>query len=489
MKKLDCTSPSWMIDTFLAHKCKSQVVGMPISHNLLNDRLDNTSSNSFASFSDSKPHSLFTSHRDNKFNHHLNTVTGHHHLGLLILVIHNGSYFASNISGPHVELRPVTGKEGRVPATLFLLQDIHNCRKLGVRGNGSWLRQNHPSLNISLLNTPKQQPHIVPSQSLVQNLLKHLHPSHSGVPSFLQTNNVNRLSNLNGTPLNTASSHGSTSSDCKHILNGQQKGKFSLALRDGNVVIHSFHELVNLINPLVFPALDGRVGHQSFQSQQCRTRNNGNIITRELVRRKKLANLQFYQLQKLLIINLVLLVEEDHNVGDTHLFGQKDVFFGLRHWAVGAGDDEDGSVHLGGAGDHVLDVVGVAGAVDVSVVTVLGLVLDGGSVDGDASGTLLGGSIDFVVFLGGAVAEGGERHGEGGGEGGLAVVDMTDGTDVDVGLLALELAAGSANCEGAAAKGGGGGGEVEDRGGLDEGGGKVGGGGCVGFEEEGIGGG
>jgi len=165
------------------------------------------------------------------------------------------------------------------------------------------------------------------------------------------------------------------------------------------------------------------------------------------------------------------------------------VFFGLRHWAVGAGDDEDGSVHLGGAGDHVLDVVGVAGAVDVSVVTVLGLVLDGGSVDGDASGTLLGGSIDFVVFLGGAVAEGGERHGEGGGEGGLAVVDMTDGTDVDVGLLALELAAGSANCEGAAAKGGGGGGEVEDRGGLDEGGGKVGGGGCVGFEEEGIGGG
>jgi len=127
------------------------------------------------------------------------------------------------------------------------------------------------------------------------------------------------------------------------------------------------------------------------------------------------------------------------------------VFFGLRHWAVGAGYDEDGSVHLGGASDHVLDVVGVAGAVDVGIVTVLGLVLDGGSVDGDASGALLGGSIDFVVFLGGAVAEGSEGHGEGGSEGGLAVVDMTDGADVDVGLLALELAAGSADGEGAAA--------------------------------------
>lgn len=155
------------------------------------------------------------------------------------------------------------------------------------------------------------------------------------------------------------------------------------------------------------------------------------------------------------------------------MFGQKDVFFGLRHWAVGAGHDEDGSVHLGGAGDHVLDVVSVAGAVDVSVVTVLGLVLDGGSVDGDASGTLLGGSIDFVVFLGGAVAEGGEGHGEGSGEGGLAVVDVTDGADVDVGLLALELAARGADGE-LAAVGCGRGGAAEDGGGVEEGGGERG---------------
>jgi len=38
--------------------------------------------------------------------------------------------------------------------------------------------------------------------------------------------------------------------------------------------------------------------------------------------------------------------------------------------AVGRGDDQDRAVHLGGAGDHVLDVVGVAGAVDVGVVAV-----------------------------------------------------------------------------------------------------------------------
>lgn len=83
------------------------------------------------------------------------------------------------------------------------------------------------------------------------------------------------------------------------------------------------------------------------------------------------------------------------------------MFFGLGHGAVGAGDDEDGAVHLGGAGDHVLDVVGVTGAVDVGVVAVLGLVLDGGGVDGDAACSFLRGGVDLVVLFGGGVAHGG----------------------------------------------------------------------------------
>ena len=152
------------------------------------------------------------------------------------------------------------------------------------------------------------------------------------------------------------------------------------------------------------------------------------------------------------------------------------MLFGLGHGAVGAGDDEDGSVHLGGSGDHVLDVVGVAGAVDVGVVAILRLVLDGGGVDGDAAGSFLGRGVDLVVLFGDAVAHGGEGHGEGGGEGGFAVVDVADGSDVDVGLFALELAAGGADAEGAAGGVGGrrgGGGEGGEGVGREEGGGEV----------------
>ena len=71
--------------------------------------------------------------------------------------------------------------------------------------------------------------------------------------------------------------------------------------------------------------------------------------------------------------------------GNADLTGEQDVLAGLGHGAVGGGDDEDRAVHLSGTGDHVLDVVGVAGAVDVSVVALVGLVLDVGGVNGDAA--------------------------------------------------------------------------------------------------------
>ena len=69
---------------------------------------------------------------------------------------------------------------------------------------------------------------------------------------------------------------------------------------------------------------------------------------------------------------------------------------GLGHRAVGGGDDQDRAVHLGGAGDHVLDVVGVARAVDVGVVALVGLVLDVGDRDRDPALALLGSVVDRV---------------------------------------------------------------------------------------------
>jgi hypothetical protein len=55
---------------------------------------------------------------------------------------------------------------------------------------------------------------------------------------------------------------------------------------------------------------------------------------------------------------------------------QQHVLARLRHRAVDGADHEDAAVHLRGAGDHVLDVVGVARAVDVRVMPVRRRILD-----------------------------------------------------------------------------------------------------------------
>src|SRR5665811_1951487 len=72
------------------------------------------------------------------------------------------------------------------------------------------------------------------------------------------------------------------------------------------------------------------------------------------------------------------------------------MLLGLRHRAVSGGDDQDRTVHLRRARDHVLDVVSVTGAVDVSVVTRLRLVLDVRDGDRDTALLLFGRLVDIV---------------------------------------------------------------------------------------------
>ena len=177
-----------------------------------------------------------------------------------------------------------------------------------------------------------------------------------------------------------------------------------------------------------------------------RAAHDGDVVTREVVLGQQLADLELDELEQLRVVDHVDLVEEDDDVGHLHLAREQDVLAGLGHGPVGGGDHEDGAVHLGGPGDHVLDVVGVAGAVDVGVVAGVGLVLDVGDGDGDAALALLGRVVDGVEGAVLGLALEGEVLGDGRGQARLAVVDVTDGADVDVGLVALELLLGHPAC-------------------------------------------
>ena len=99
----------------------------------------------------------------------------------------------------------------------------------------------------------------------------------------------------------------------------------------------------------------------------------GDVVAREVVLVQQLADFHLDQLEQLRVVDLVGLVHEHDDVRHADLTGEQDVLAGLGHRAVRSGYNQDRAVHLRRAGDHVLDVVSVAGAVHVRVVTLFGL--------------------------------------------------------------------------------------------------------------------
>ena len=115
-------------------------------------------------------------------------------------------------------------------------------------------------------------------------------------------------------------------------------------------------------------------------------RTNGVRLAVEPVLGQQVAGLHLDEFDQLGVVHQIDLVDEDDEVGHAHLAGQEDVLPGLRHRPVGGRDQQHRAVHLGRPGDHVLHIIGVAGAVDVGVVPPLGLVLDVAGDDGDGLG-------------------------------------------------------------------------------------------------------
>jgi hypothetical protein len=119
-----------------------------------------------------------------------------------------------------------------------------------------------------------------------------------------------------------------------------------------------------------------------------------------------------------------------------HLTSEQDVLLRLMLRSLASVHQEDGAVHLGGTRDHVLDVVGVPRAVDVSVVTGGRLVLDVRDSDRHCLGLIPNrstfGDVGVALELGEpSVSLNGQ---EGCGQRSLAVVDVTDGSHIHVNL-------------------------------------------------------
>ena len=391
---------------------------------MLFDDLGNTTRTDGAStLTDGEADGLLHGDRGDEFDRDRDVVAGHDHLDSL-----GEGDGAGDVRGTEVELRAVVREERSVASAFLLTEDVDLGLELLVRLDRTGLGDDLAALDVLLLHAAEKDSDVVAGLCGVEELAEHFDVGDGGLLGVAETDDLDFFTLLEDTALDTAGGHGAATFDVEHVLDGEEEGLILRTLGHWDVVIDGLDEGEDVLL-LLGVSLEGLLGAAL---------DDGNLVTGEVVALEEIADLHLDEVEELRIVDEVDLVHEDDERRNADLTGEQDVLTGLGHRAVSGADDEDRSVHLGGAGDHVFDVIGVSRAVDVRVVALVALVLDVGGGNGDTAGLFLGSRVDLVVGAGLGFAGLSQHGGDGGGEGGLAVVNVPDRADVHVILFAFE---------------------------------------------------
>ncbi len=311
-------------------------------------------------------------------------------------------------------------------AAFVLRQDVDFGAEVGVRRNRTRLCENLATLDFFTADAADQSTDVVASFTAIKQLAEHFDAGDGGLAGVLDADDFDFVANVHNAGLDTTGNNRTTTRDREHVFDRHQEVLVDRTVGLRDVAVDSVHQSLDR------GLADFRV--TIFQSGQSRTLDDGDFIAVEAVFAEQFANFQFNQLEQFFVVDLVDLVQVDNQSRNANLASKQDVLAGLRHRAVGCVHDQDCAVHLRSTGDHVLHVVGVARAVDVCIVTRVGFVFDVRGRDGDAALTLFGGLVD-VCEIDSRTQDLGDRRGQRG----LAVVDVADGADVDVRLVALKF--------------------------------------------------
>src|ERR687888_1658100 len=151
--------------------------------------------------------------RMDQLDRHLDVVSRHHHIRALGEVRHPG-----DVSGPEVELWPVSGEERSVAAALLLLEAIDLGLELRVRGDRSRLAQHLAALDLLALRAPQEAADVVSRLSLVEDLAEHLDPGDHGLLSRLDPHDLDLVAGVDAPLLDSARGHGAAAGDREDVL-------------------------------------------------------------------------------------------------------------------------------------------------------------------------------------------------------------------------------------------------------------------------------
>src|SRR3954468_14418190 len=396
---------------------------------LFNDLADRAGADRAAAFTNRETGALLERDRGVQRRGDRRVVARHHHLDAFRQLQRAGDVGRSD-----VELRTVAVEERRVTAALFLREDVDLALELRVRLDRAGLAEHLAAFDVGLFHAAQEHADVVARDARVEQLAEHLDAGHDLLLGRLEPDDLDFFADLHRAALDAPGDDRATARDREHVFDRHQERLVDFALRHRDVGVERLHQLQH--------GLDA--AGVAVQRAQRRDADHRDIVAGEAVGGQQLAHFELDEVHEFRIVNRVDLVQRDDDVGDVDLLGEQHVLAGLRHRAVDRADHEDGAVHLRRAGDHVLDVVGVARAVDVRVVPVRSRVLDVAGRDRQdlrriTTALRLGRLGDLVVRheLGPALVRGdlGQRRREGG----LAVVDVADGADVDVRFGTIEF--------------------------------------------------
>jgi hypothetical protein len=294
-----------------------------------------------------------------------------------------------HVRRPEVELGPVSGEERGMASALLLLEAVHLGVELRVRRDRPRLAQHLPALDVLALGPAQQTPDVVAGLALVEDLAEHLDPRGDGLLGRPDAHDLDLVPGVDDALLDPPGRDRAAPRDREDVLDRHQERLVERPLGLRDVVVERVGELE-----------DRRLGLLvALERLQGRALDHRRLVARELVLLEQVADLLLDELDQVGVVDHVGLVQEHDHRGDVHLARQQHVLARLRHRPIRGGHDEDRAIHLRRPGDHVLDVVVVAGAVDVRVVALVGLVLDVRGRDRDPALLLLGSVVDLIERL------------------------------------------------------------------------------------------
>src|SRR5688572_23835955 len=140
-----------------------------LGESLLRDLINNTCTYGTATFADSEAKTFFHSDRADELDGHFDVIAGHNHVNACRKCCNT-----CHVSCTEVELRTVSVEEWRMTATLVLREDIHFCREVRMRCDGTGLCQNLTTLEVILVNTTKEKTDVITSLTTVKFFAEHL---------------------------------------------------------------------------------------------------------------------------------------------------------------------------------------------------------------------------------------------------------------------------------------------------------------------------